>query len=160
MDYLLTEEQLMLRDLIRKIAREKIERVRALFDETEEFPWEVVKFLAESDVYALFIPEEYGGLGYGVLELSIAVEELSKVCGGIARCLAASALGTFPLLLFGNEAQKKKYLPLLAKGEKITGFALTESSAGSDAAAIQTTAVKDKDSYILNGTKHLITYCG
>ena len=160
MDYLLTEEQLMLRDLVRKIAREKIEPVRAHYDETEEFPWEIVKILAESDVYALFIPEEYGGLGYGVLELSIAVEELSRVCGGIALCLAASALGTFPLLLFGNEAQKKKYLPLLAKGEKITGFAITESSAGSDAAAIQTTAVKDKDGYILNGTKQWITNGG
>ena len=160
MDYLLTEEQLMLQDLVRKIAQEKIKPIRAHYDETEEFPWEVVKILAESDVYALFIPEEYGGLGYGVLELSIAVEELSRVCGGIALCLAASALGTFPLLLFGNEAQKKKYLPSLAKGEKITGFALTESSAGSDAAAIQTTAVKDKDGYILNGTKQWITNGG
>ncbi len=150
----------MLRDLARKIAREKIEPIRAHYDETEEFPWEIVKILAKSDMYAVFIPEEFGGLGYGVLELALTVEELSKVCGGIALCLAASALGTFPLLLFGNEAQKKKYLPLLAKGEKITGFALTESSAGSDAAAVQTTAVKDNDTYILNGTKQWITNGG
>ncbi len=160
MDYLLTEEQIMIRDLARKIAQEKIEPVRAHYDETEEFPWEIVKVLAESDIYTLFIPKEYGGLGYGMLELSIAVEELSRVCGGIALCLAASALGTFPLLLFGNETQKKKYLPSLAKGEKITGFALTESAAGSDAAAIQTTATKDKESYILNGTKQWITNGG
>jgi len=160
MDYLLNEEQLMVRDLARKIAQEKIKPVRARYDETEEFPWEIVKVLAKSDIYALFIPEEYGGLGYGTLELSIVVEELSRVCGGIALCLAASALGTFPLFLFGSENQKKKYLPSLAKGEKITGFALTESAAGSDAAAIQTTAVKDKDSYILNGTKQWITNGG
>ena len=95
-----------------------------------------------------------------MLDLCIAVEELSRVCGGISLCLAATALGTFPLILFGTEAQKKKYLPDIAAGKSIVAFALTEANAGSDAGAIQTTARKDGDSYVLNGTKQWITNGG
>ncbi|MFH1247670.1 MAG: acyl-CoA dehydrogenase family protein, partial [Candidatus Omnitrophota bacterium] len=92
--------------------------------------------------------------------LCLATEELARACGGIAVCYAASALGTFPILLFGNDEQKKKYLPDLAKGKKIAAFGLTEPEAGSDVAAIKTTARKDGDHYILNGTKHFITNGG
>lgn len=160
MDYLLTEEQKMIRDLCRKIGAEKIKPVRAHYDETEEFPWEVVKVFAESDLMGVFIPQEYGGMGFGVMELSVAIEELSRFCGGITLALAGTGLGTFPIILFGNEEQKKTYLPRIAKGEWLAAFALTEANAGSDAAGIETTAVKDGDSYILNGTKQWITNGG
>jgi len=160
MDYLLTEEQKMIRDLCRQVGEEKIKPVRAHYDETEEFPWEVVKVFAESDLMGIFIPQEYGGMGFGVMELSVAIEELSRFCGGITLALAGTGLGTFPIILFGNEEQKKTYLPRIAKGEWLAAFALTEANAGSDAAGIETTAVKDGDSYILNGTKQWITNGG
>jgi len=160
MDYFLTEEQVMIKELCARIAREKIKPLRAYYDETGEFPWEVVKELASADLCGLYIPEEYGGLGKGVFELVLAVEELSKVDGGVALCLAGTALGAFPIILFGNEEQKKKYLPPIARGEKIAAFGLTEPQAGSDAGAIRTTAVKDGDYYILSGTKCFITNAG
>lgn len=160
MDYLLTEEQKMVRDLARKIANEKIRPVAAKYDQTEEFPWEIMKVLARADLFAIFVPQEYGGTGGGVLDLCITTEELSRACGGIAVCYAASALGTFPIMLFGTEEQKKKYLPDLANGKKVAAFAITEPEAGSDASAIKTTAKKEGNYYVLNGTKHFITNGG
>ena len=160
MDYLFSEEQVMIRDLARKIADEKIRPVAAKYDESGEFPWDIMKVMSDSDMFGVYIEEKYGGLGGGVLELCIATEEFSKACGGIAVCYAASALGTYPIALFGTDEQKKKYLPDLAKGKKIAAFGLTEASAGSDAGAMQTTAVKDGDSYVLNGTKQWITNGG
>ncbi len=160
MDYLLTEEQKMIKDLAHKIAEEKVRPVAAKYDKTEDFPWDVLKVIGESDLFSLFIPEEYGGMGVSVTNLCLATEELSRACGGIAVCYAASALGTFPIVLFGNDAQKKKYLPDLAKGKKIAAFGLTEPEAGSDASAIKTSARKEGDYYILNGTKHFITNGG
>ena len=168
MDYLLNEEELMIRDLCRKIAEEKIAPKAAELDKTEEFPWDIMKVVADSDLFRIFIPESYGGFVTtdgnkktgGVLNLCLAAEELSTACGGIAVCFAASALGTFPILLYGTEEQKKKYLPDLAAGKKLAAFGLTEPEAGSDASNIQTTAKKDGDHYILNGTKHFITNGG
>ncbi|MBI4981907.1 MAG: acyl-CoA dehydrogenase family protein [Candidatus Omnitrophica bacterium] len=160
MDYLLTEEQKMVRDLAKKIADEKIRPVAAKYDQTEEYPWEVIKVIAEAGLFGLFIPEAYGGMGVNVLNLCLATEELSRACGGIAVCYAASALGTFPIVLFGNEEQKKKYLPDLASGKKVAAFAVTEPEAGSDASAIKTTAKKEGDHYVLNGLKHFITNGG
>ncbi len=160
MDYFLTEEQQMIRDLARQIAQEKIVPVRAELDEKEEFPWEIMKVLAESDMCGLYIPEVYGGMGGGCFELCLATEEISRACGGVAVCYAASGLGTYPILLFGNEAQKQKYLPDIASGKKLAAFGLTESEAGSDAGGIQTTAVADGDHYVLNGTKQWITNGG
>lgn len=160
MDYGFTEEQIMIRDLARQVADEKIRPVAMHYDETEEFPWDVMKNLAESDLFGVYIDEKYGGTGGGVLELSIATEELSKACGGIAVCYAASALGTYPIILFGSEKQKEKYLPDLASGKKLAAFGLTEPNAGSDAGATETTAVKKGDKYILNGTKCYITNAG
>lgn len=160
MDYLLTEEQKMIRDLCAQIAKDKIEPIAAELDKSEEFPYEIMKLLAQSDLFGLFIPEEFGGMGKGVLELCLAAEELSVACGGIAVCYAASALGTFPLLLYGTDEQKKKYLPSLAKGEYLAAFGLTEPNAGSDASGIETTAKKEGDHYILNGLKHFITNGG
>ena len=160
MDYLLTEEQQMIKDLCRQIAEEKIAPIAAEFDEKNEFPWEMVKIFADSDISGIYIPEEYGGMGGGVFELAIATEELSWGCGGISLAFAATGLGTFPIILYGNEAQKKKYLPDIASGKKLAAFALTEAEAGSDAGGIRTTAIKDGDHYILNGTKQWITNGG
>jgi len=160
MDYLLTDEQKMIKELAHKIAEEKIRPVAARYDQTEEYPWEIIKVIAEADLFGLFIPEDYGGLGASVFNLCLATEELSRACGGIAVCYAASALGTFPIILFGNEAQKKKYLPDLAKGKKVAAFAITEPEAGSDASAIKTTARKEGNYYVLNGLKHFITNGG
>ena len=160
MDYLLTDEQKMIQELARKIAQEKIRPVAAKYDQSEEFPWDIIKVIAASDLFGLFIPEEYGGMGMNVLNLCLATEELSRACGGIAVCYAASALGTFPIVLFGNEEQKKKYLPDLAKGKKLAAFGITEPEAGSDASAIKTTARKEGNHYVLNGLKHFITNGG
>lgn len=160
MDYFLTEEQKMIQDLAYRIAMEKVAPVAAELDEKEEFPWDLMKVLAESDLFGLYIPTEYGGFNGGCFELSLAVEQISRACGGVAVCYAASALGTFPILLFGNDEQKKKYLPDIAAGRKLAAFGLTEPEAGSDAGGIKTTAAKDSDYYILNGTKQWITNGG
>ncbi len=160
MDYFLSEDQLAIQEIAHQIAREKIVPVRAELDEKGEFPWGIMKACAQSDLFGISIPEEYGGFGGGVFETSLAVEELSKACLGVAVSYAASSLGAFPILLFGSEEQKRKYLPDIASGEKLAAFGLTEANAGSDAGGIRTTAVKDGDSYILNGTKQWITNGG
>lgn len=160
MDYFLSEEQIMIRDLARQIAEEKIVPVRSELDETGQFPWDIMKTLAQCDLFGLFIPEEFGGLGKGCLELSIAVEELSRACLGVSTTYAANALGTYPLLLFGTDTQKKKYLPDIAAGKRLVAFGLTEANAGSDASGIQTTARLEGNEYVLNGTKQWITNGG
>jgi butyryl-CoA dehydrogenase len=150
----------MIRDLARQIAEDKILPVRAELDEKEEFPWDIMKTLAQSDFFGLFVPEEYGGMGKGCFEMAIAVEELSRVCLGVSTTYAANALGTYPILLYGSEEQKKKYLPDIASGKKLVAFALTEASAGSDAAGVQTTARLEGSEYVLNGVKQWITNGG
>jgi alkylation response protein AidB-like acyl-CoA dehydrogenase len=160
MDYFLTEDQVMIKELTRQIAEEKVVPVREELDEKEEFPWAIMEVLAQSDLFALFVPEEFGGLGKGSLELCIAVEELSRACVGVATTYAANALGTYPLLLFGTDEQKKKYLPDIAVGKRLVAFGLTEANAGSDAAGIQTTAQLDGNEYVINGTKQWITNGG
>ena len=143
-----------------QIAREKIRPVALEYDEKGIFPADIVKVMAESDLFRVFIPEEYGGFGGGMFEMALVVEELSRECGGISLAYAASGLGTIPIILFGTDEQKAKYLPKLAAGEMLAAFALTEAGAGSDAAAIKTTAVADGDEYVLNGTKQWITNGG
>ena len=160
MNYFLTEEQIMIRDLARQVAQEKIKPVAAKYDASGEFPWEIMETLAEMDFFRIYLDEEYGGLGLGLMGLVLATEELSRACGGIALGFAATALGTMPLLMAGNEEQKKKYLPDLASGKSLAAFALTEPEAGSDVTNMRTTAKKDGDSYIINGVKHFITNGG
>lgn len=155
-----SEEQLMIKDLARRIAEEKILPVREHYDRTGDFPWEIVEELRASDLFGVYIPEEYGGFGGGITEMALVTEELSRVCGGIALAFAATGLGAMPILLSGSDGQKSKYLPKIATGETLTAFALTESDAGSDAGGIKTTAVKDGDEYIINGTKQWITNGG
>lgn len=160
MDYFLTEEQKMVQELAGQIAREKIRPVRAQLDETEEFPWEIMKILAQADLFGLYIPEEYGGMGGGILENCLAVEKLGEACIGIATTFAASGLGAYPILLHGSDDLKNNYLPQIASGKKLAAFGLTEPGAGSDVSGIQTTAVRDGDHYILNGSKQWITNGG
>ena len=160
MDYLLTESQVMIRDLARKIAQEKIKPVAAQYDESEEFAWPVMKILAESDLFGIYLPEAYGGMGGGIMEMCLVTEELSRACGGIALGYAGTGLGTLPILLHGSEEQKKKYLPGIASGKRLAAFCITEAEAGSDAGSIKTTARKEGDKYILNGTKQWITNAG
>jgi alkylation response protein AidB-like acyl-CoA dehydrogenase len=160
MNYFLTEEQQMIKDLAKKIADEKIAPVAIQYDEEGIFPHNIVKILADSGLPGVYIPEEYGGFGGGVFEMSLVVEELSRACGGIALSFAGTGLGIYPIILFGLDEQKKKYLPYIASGEKLAAFGLTEADAGSDAAGIRTTAVLDGDNYILNGTKQWITNGG
>jgi alkylation response protein AidB-like acyl-CoA dehydrogenase len=160
MDYSFTEEQLMIRDLARKISEEKVKPIRAELDEKGEFPHEIMKIFADADLCGLYIPEEYGGFGGGGVEFCLATEEISRVCGGVGVTFAASALGAYPILLYGSEEQKKKFLPEIASGKKLAAFGLTEADAGSDAGAMKTKAVLDGDHYILNGTKQWITNGG
>ena len=160
MDYLLTEDQIMIRDLARQIAEEKIVPVRAELDEHNKFPTEIMKAMAQADLFGIYIPEEYGGLGKKSLELCICVEELSKACLGVSTSFAANALGTYPILLHGSDAQKKKYLPDIAAGKKLVAFGLTEANAGSDASGVQTTAKLEGNEYVINGTKQWITNGG
>ena len=160
MDYLLTEEQIMIRDLARQIAVEKIVPVRAELDEHNRFPTEIMKAMAQADLFGIYIPEAYGGLGKKSLDLYIAIEEISKACVGVSTCYAANALGSYPILLYGSEAQKQKYIPNIASGKDFVAFGLTEANAGSDASGIQTTAKLDGNEYVLNGTKQWITNGG
>lgn len=160
LDYGLTETQIQMVELARKIARDKILPARAELDEKEEFPWAILKVLADAGLFGIYIPEEYGGMGFGNFENNLVVEELSKYCIGVSVSFAASGLGAYPILLFGSHEQKLKYLPDIAAGKKIAAFGITESSAGSDAASIRTTAKKEGDSYVLNGVKQWITNGG
>jgi alkylation response protein AidB-like acyl-CoA dehydrogenase len=158
--YFLTEEQQMLRELARKIAEEQVMPVRAELDEKEEFPWEIIHTCAEAGLFGVFLPEEYGGFGGGVFGNCLVVEELSRACVGVSTSFASSGLGAYPILLYGTEEQKHKYLPEIASGKRLAAFGVTEANAGSDVAGIQTTATKDGDGYIINGTKQWITNGG
>ena len=160
MEYFLTEEQKTIKSLARKIAEERILPVRAELDEKEEFPWAIVKDLADADMFRVFVPEEYEGLGGGCLELCLVVEELSRVCAGVTATYAVNALGCYTLMEYGTEEQRRRYLPDIAAGKKLTAFAISEATAGSDASAIKMTADKVEGGYLLNGTKQFITNGG
>lgn len=160
MDYLLSEEQQMIRDTAREIADEKIIPKRAELDEKNQFPASILKDMAKADLFSIFIPEEFGGLGGGCFDVVLALEELARGCVGVATSYAASALGVFPVLIAGSMEMKQKYLPDIAVGKKWAAFGLTEANAGSDASGIRTTAVLDGDEWVLNGTKQWITNGG
>jgi len=160
MDYLLTDEQQMVKDLCDQIAEEQIKPVAAEYDESGEFPWDIVRMLADADIFGVFIPEEYGGMGGGVMEMALVTEALSWGCGGIALAFGGTGLGTEPILLYGNDEQKARFLPDIAAGRNLAAFAITEADAGSDAGNIRTSADKVGDQYVLNGTKQWITNGG
>ena len=157
MEYFFTEDQQMIRDLAREIALKKIKPVRAELDEKGEFPTKIMVELARADLLRVFVPTEYGGMGGGVTEMCIVVEELSRICPGVATTYAANGLACMPIVRYGTDEQKQRFLPRIADGEAYAAFALTEAGAGSDAAAIKTTAKEADDGYVINGTKQFIT---
>lgn len=143
---------------VREFAEKEIEPKAKQLDETGEFPFDTVKKLGQMGILGMVVPQEYGGSGHDTLSYSIAVEEISRVCGSTGITVAAhNSLGVYPIFLFGNEEQKKKYIPDLASGKKLGSFGLTEPDAGSDAAGTKTTAVPDGDAYVINGSKCFIT---
>ncbi len=153
----LTDDQREIRELIRDLSRDRVAPRAHDIDATGEFPADMVELLRDHDLFALCIPEEYGGTGTGALMVLVAIEELAKVCGTTSLLLAAQELGSLPIKLAGNEAQKAKYLPRLASGELLPAYALTESGSGSDSAAMRTSAKRDGDHYVINGDKRFIT---
>jgi butyryl-CoA dehydrogenase len=159
MDYGFTEAQLMIREVARGLAQKRLRPAAREYDLKNEFPWEVFKEIAAGGLCGVFVPEEYGGTGdkSPCMNLCLVIEELSKACGGMALSVAATGLGTTPLLLNGSEEQKRRFLPDIAAGRKLAAFAITEAGAGSDASAMETTAVKDGDDFVLNGTKQWIS---
>jgi alkylation response protein AidB-like acyl-CoA dehydrogenase len=158
MPLFLTDEQKMVRDMVREFAENEIAPVAKENDELQKFPKEIFDGLAEINLLGIPFPEEFGGAGMDTLSYAIAVEEIGRVDGGTGLSYAAHvSLGTTPLYLFGNDEQKEKYLKPAAAGEMLGAFGLTESGAGSDAGATKTTAVKDGDYYIINGSKMFIT---
>ncbi|WP_022853800.1 acyl-CoA dehydrogenase family protein [Thermodesulfatator atlanticus] len=156
----LTKEQEVIVEVAEYIGRNYIAPHAIEWDEEERFDPMPIRAMAKADLFGLLIPKEYGGLGFGSTETCLAMETISKYCPGVATTFAAGCLGALPLLVGGTKAQKEKYLPLIAKGEALCAFALTEPQAGSDAAAIKTTARKDGDYYVLNGVKAWITNGG
>jgi alkylation response protein AidB-like acyl-CoA dehydrogenase len=160
MDYFLTEDQLEMQEIARRIANEKMKPLSEHYDQEGIFPWDIVEVMRQSDLFAVLIPEEYDGISGRVMDLAVVTEELCAVDAGIALAFGATGLGMYPILIAGSEEQKKKYLPIIAAGEQLAAFALTEANAGSDAGAIETTARKEGDCYILNGTKQWITNGG
>ncbi len=153
----LADELVELRELVRRIATERVAPRAAEIDATDEYPWDLRRLLGEHDVLALPFPVEYGGTGTGTLMLQIAVEELAKASAAVALILMIQELGTLPIQLFGSEEQKRHWLPPCASGEWSPAFCLSEPDAGSDPSAMRTTAVRDGDDWVLNGSKNWIT---
>jgi hypothetical protein len=155
----LTENQIIIRDTIRDFAEKNIRPVVMKYDEAQKFPMEIMKQLGELGFLGILVPEEYGGAGLGYVEYALIIEELSKVDPSVGLSVAAhNGLCTNHINLFGNESQKKKYLPDLASGKKIGAWGLTESASGSDAAGLLSTAVKNDDHFILIGSKQFTTH--
>ncbi len=157
----LSEDQQAVREMVRDFAESEIRPIAAEIDETHEFPTATVKKMGELGLMGMFVPDPYGGAGMDYVSYSIAIEELSRVCASHGVIASAhNSLVCYPLLAYGNEAQKQKYLAPLARGQAIGAYCLTEPNAGSNAANQQTTAVLDGDHYVLNGTKLFVTNAG
>ncbi|MDP6669299.1 MAG: acyl-CoA dehydrogenase family protein [Candidatus Krumholzibacteria bacterium] len=156
----LSEENLVWKEKARKIADEVVRPIAQKYDVAQEYPWEVKEALAEAGLLGVWIPKEYGGAGAGVLDMCLVVEELSKACGGIGVAYAVNALGSFPIILAGSEEQKKRYLPLIASGQKLIAFGLSEKTAGSDAGSLRTSASEKGGQWTINGEKKWTTNGG
>ena len=150
------EAEQMILDTVRKLVKEKVEPRAAAIDATSEYPNDLRDLFAKNDLLGIPFPEEYGGLGSFLTYVKV-VEEISKACASSALIVAVQELGALPIMIAGSDAQKKHYLPKLATGELMTSYALTEPTSGSDAANMRSTAVRNGDHYVLNGTKVFIT---
>jgi alkylation response protein AidB-like acyl-CoA dehydrogenase len=158
-DFDLTENMKMVRDVAKAFAEKEIKPVIMKYDESQEFPLDIVKNLGELGFMGVLVPADLGGSGFGYLEYVTIIEEISKIDPSVGLTIAAhNSLCTNHILLFGNDAQKKKYIPDLASGRKIGAWALTEPTSGSDAGGMLTTAVREGDYYVLNGNKNFITH--
>src|SRR5919109_862829 len=155
--FYLTDEQRMIRDLARKIARERVAPNAARYDEAEEYPEASIRALIDAGLYGIWAPEAYGGSAMGALALALVCEEISAACASTGTQYLDQALGGIPIVLGGNEEQKKRFLPTLATGEQLCAYSLSEPGAGSDAAGLRTTAVRRGDHYVLNGAKQWCT---
>lgn len=161
MNFDFTNDQKMLQDQVRKFAQTELAPLAPEIDRSGEFPWPNLKKMAQLGLLGVIVPEQYGGSGFDFVSLAIAIEEISRACASTGVIVAVNnSLTAYPILEFGNEDQKKKYLPPLCSGEKIGAFGLTEPNAGSDVAAMESTARLEGDHYILNGTKRFITNGG
>ena len=161
MDFDLTPEQELIRETVRTFARERVEPVAADLDSSGSFPYELVSELGELGLMGLPIPEQYGGAGGDIVSYAIAIEELTRIDSSVAITVAAhTSLGTMPILLYGSDEQKERWLPDLATGRKLAAFGLTEADAGSDAGATRTTAELRDGSWVVNGSKLFITNAG
>lgn len=159
MDFAINENQRMITQMVRDFAEKEIKPNMMKWDETQEFPRELFSKLGELGLMGILVPTEYGGSGFGYFEYMTALIEISKVCGSIGLSVAAhNSLGTGHILAFGNEEQKKKYLPKLASGEHIAAWGLTEPNTGSDAMRMKVVAKEDGDHFVLNGAKRFITH--
>jgi butyryl-CoA dehydrogenase len=153
LEHLLSKETLEWRARAHAVAREVVLPNAWKYDRLQEYPWEIKEAMAQAGLMKVWIPEEYGGAGGGVLDLCVVVEELSRCCGATGVLFAVNALGSFPILLAGTPAQKEKYLPGIANGEKLIAFGLSEKAAGSDAGGMSCRAEANGDHYVLNGLK-------
>jgi alkylation response protein AidB-like acyl-CoA dehydrogenase len=159
MNFDLNENQLMIAQMVRDFAEKEVKPNRNKWDEEEFFPIETMKKMGELGLLGIFVPEEYGGSGFGYFEYATALMELGKVCGGVGLSVAAhNSLCTGHIYYHGSEEQKKKYLPKLASGESIGAWGLTEPNTGSDAMRMKTVAHKDGDYWVINGAKNWITH--
>jgi alkylation response protein AidB-like acyl-CoA dehydrogenase len=156
----LNDEQLEIRELVRTLARERIAPRAAEIDASHEFPWDVVELFREHGVFGLLFDEDVGGTGTGTLTALVAIEEVSKVCATSGLILAVQELGSLAVKLAGTDEQKQRFLPSLAAGETLAAYALTEAGSGSDSAAMRTSARRDGDAYVLDGSKRFITNAG
>ncbi|MEC9291884.1 MAG: acyl-CoA dehydrogenase family protein [Pseudomonadota bacterium] len=158
MNFGLSEDHIILRDAIRKFAEDEIAPHAMELDAKEEFSVEITQKMGEMGLFGMYVPAEYGGQGMDMLSYVIAMEELSRVDGSHAATVTAhNSIGVGPILNFGTDAQKQKYLPKMCTGEMLWGFGLTEPNAGSDSRGTQTTAKKDGDEWVINGSKIFIT---
>jgi alkylation response protein AidB-like acyl-CoA dehydrogenase len=158
--YELPPEHIDFRDTIRQIVRERVAPRAAEIDAKAEYPWDIRRLFAEQDILGLPLEEEYGGTGTGTLMLQVAVEEIAKACASSALILMVQELGTLPITRFGSDDLKERYLPRCATGEWSPAFCLSEPEAGSNPGAMRTSAVRDGDEWVINGTKNWITNAG
>jgi len=157
MDFEFSDAERMVQELARRLGRDKIAPRAAEIDAREEFPHDLVQLLGSHGLFGLVVPEALGGSSAGVIAFLLAVEEIARACAATATIYAGQYLGMYPILLAGSEEQQQRFLPALAGGERLVAFALTEPEAGSDVGALRTTARRDGDAYVINGTKQFIT---
>jgi len=161
MDSILSEKHRVVRRSVRRFCERELQPIAKEIDHEARFPWEVVEKMGRLGYFGIQVPKEFGGADLDSLSYAIIIEEISRVCASLGLCLTVhNSVAVYPILAFGSEEQKKKWVPPLARGEKIGAFCLTEPNAGSDATAIESTAVKDGDSYVVNANKAFVTNGG